>query len=103
MQATERLYLTENRKQLVREGDSRGAFLYAAPGDEIPDSAVEMFGLVDGTLPQGKSKAKEAAPAEDKEAAPAEDKEAAPAEDREAAPAEDKAGASVPAKTRRRR
>jgi hypothetical protein len=50
MIAAERLYLTAERDALVREGDPDGAFLYAAPGDEIPDSAVERFGLVDGRL-----------------------------------------------------
>ena len=38
--------------ELVAEGDPRAAFLYAAVGDEIPQSAVEKFGLVDGKLPE---------------------------------------------------
>ena len=50
MQAKERLYLTKDGKGLVAEGDPKGASLYAAPGDEIPESAVKMFGLVDGGL-----------------------------------------------------
>lgn len=50
MYAKERLYLTADQSKLVREGDGEGATLYAAPGDEIPDSAVARFGLVDGTI-----------------------------------------------------
>ncbi|MBW8638990.1 hypothetical protein K1W69_17470 [Hoeflea sp. WL0058] len=50
MQAAERLYITADKKRLVAEGDPAGAFLYAAPGDEIPDSAVDKFGLVDGKV-----------------------------------------------------
>lgn len=51
MLAQERLYLTEKRDRVVREGDARSAFLYAVPGDEIPQSAADKFGLVDGRLP----------------------------------------------------
>ena len=50
MHAKERLYITADKMRLVAEGDPAGAFLYAAPGDTIPDSAVEMFGLIDGGL-----------------------------------------------------
>ncbi len=70
MIAAERLYLTADRQRVVREGDTEAAFLYAAPGDEIPDSAVEMFGLVDGTIAGGK----EAAASADKEAGPGRNK-----------------------------
>jgi predicted flap endonuclease-1-like 5' DNA nuclease len=54
--AQERLYLTADKSRLVRDGDKAAAFLYAAPGDEIPDSAVQRFGLVGGRLPDGKGK-----------------------------------------------
>lgn len=114
MKATERLYLTGDAKALVREGDPRGASLYAAPGDEIPESAVAMFGLVDGTVKPSKAAgggtkpagtkpagrkpagrkpakaAKEAKVSESKEAPPAADKEAAPVENKEAVPVENK-------------
>lgn len=63
MEAKERLYLTEDREKLVKEGDSKGAFLYAAPGDEIPDDVAGRFGLVDGVLPE---KGKKAASAKEK-------------------------------------
>lgn len=51
MKARERLYLTSGRDQLVRQGDPLAAFLYAGEGDEIPETAAERFGLVDGRLP----------------------------------------------------
>lgn len=77
MQAKERLYLTADKKRLVAEGDKRAATLYAVPGDFIPDSAVALFGLVDGAL-KGSSAGggKEKAPAPNKEKAPGEDKSA---------------------------
>lgn len=50
MRAKTRLYLTADRAALVREGDPRAASLYAAIGDEIPDSAAARFGLVDGMI-----------------------------------------------------
>ena len=52
MKCTERLYLSKDSKKLVRAGDKRAATLYAVPGDEIPPSAAELFGLVDGALPK---------------------------------------------------
>src|SRR4051812_26203802 len=50
MQARERLYLTADKDRVVRDGDPKAAFLYAAQGDEIPATAAERFGLVDGRL-----------------------------------------------------
>ncbi|WP_034157919.1 hypothetical protein [Sphingomonas sp. ERG5] len=50
MKAKTRLYLTADRLALVLEGDTRAATLYATPGDDIPDSAAERYGLVDGAL-----------------------------------------------------
>lgn len=55
MHAKERLYLTAGRDRLVREGDKAAAFLYAAKGDEIPDSAAARFGLKDGRLGKASS------------------------------------------------
>lgn len=52
MIAKARLFLTADSKALVAEGDPKGATLYCAPGDEIPESAAKMFGLVDGDLPK---------------------------------------------------
>ncbi|QXN68004.1 hypothetical protein [Microcystis phage Mwe-Yong1] len=46
--ACERLYLTADRTRVVPHGSPEAAFLYASEGDEIPASAAEKFGLVDG-------------------------------------------------------
>ncbi len=54
MKCTQRLYLTKDRKAVVADGDKRAATLYAVPGDEIPESAVKLFGLVDGGLKASK-------------------------------------------------
>ena len=56
MHAKERLYLTADKSRVVRHGDPRAAFLYASVGDEIPQSAADKFGLVDGELPRAKVK-----------------------------------------------
>lgn len=76
MIAAQKLFLTADKAELVPEGDARARFLYAVPGDEIPASAAEKFGLVDGKLPAKKAKAetKPAKAAETKPAAPAETK-----------------------------
>lgn len=50
MFAKERLFLNAARSALLSEGHPEAATLYAAPGDEIPDSIAEAFGLVDGCL-----------------------------------------------------
>lgn len=76
MEAKERLYLTADATKLVREGDPEGATLYCAPGDEIPDEAVERFGLVDGTIAGGRRGKKEAPAGGDKEAPAGGDKAA---------------------------
>ena len=54
MKANARLYLTACATALVAAGDPRAAQLYASPGDDIPDSAAEKFGLVDGDIADGK-------------------------------------------------
>jgi len=50
MKAMERLWFTADKERLVGEGDPEAATLYAAVGDEIPESAAERFGIVDGRL-----------------------------------------------------
>lgn len=67
--AGERLYLTKDRKALVTAGDKRAGSLYASPGDEIPDSAAEQFGLVGGLTKGSAAEAKRAGAAEEKAAA----------------------------------
>ncbi|MBN9333868.1 hypothetical protein [Devosia sp.] len=60
MFARERLFLNAERNALYPDGHQLAAFLYAAVGDEIPDSAAEKFGLVDGELKKsGKPKIEE--------------------------------------------
>lgn len=49
--ARQRLFLNADKTKLVAEGDAEGAFLYVAPGDEIPEDAHDLFGLEDGALP----------------------------------------------------
>jgi hypothetical protein len=69
----ERLYQTADKAELVREGDERAAFLFASPGDEIPASAAEVYGIEDGKLAAKAAKKPKVAP-ETKPAAAAETK-----------------------------
>lgn len=82
MTAKERLYLTADRKALVREGDPAAASLYVAPGDEIPGSAVELFGLVDGTIADKKGSKGSGNKGDTKEQGPGQDKEQKPGKDK---------------------
>jgi hypothetical protein len=50
MKCTQRLYLTASAAALVGHGHPDAVALYASPGDEIPQSAADKFGLVDGHL-----------------------------------------------------
>jgi len=84
MEAKERMWLTQDRSRLVKEGHPEAAILYATPGTEIPASAVEMFGLKGGRL------AKSRAGSQDKAAEPDEDKAAEPEGDKAAEPEGDK-------------
>ena len=52
MIAKERLYLTADRKEVVKEGDPRAAFLLIAPGQYMSDSDAKRYGL----LPEGEVK-----------------------------------------------
>jgi len=72
MKATQRLYLTADRKKVVPAGHPKAATLYCVPGDEIPQSAADKLGLVDGGLKGGGSK--EDRGASNKERKPGEDK-----------------------------
>jgi len=89
MQAKERLYFTADKTELVGAGDERAAILYAAIGDEIPDSMVDKFGLVDGMLAAA---ADAAASGDDPTRAKAGAKEAKPGGDKEKKPDGDKGG-----------
>ena len=50
MTAAMRMCLTADRERLVPAGSEEAAFLYASVGDDIPESAVERFGLVHADL-----------------------------------------------------
>lgn len=108
MHAQERIYLTADKTMAVAAGDKRAAFLYATPGDEIPQSAADVLGIVDGKV-KGKAKAetqqsvptvvktgrevKAKSPAKPKAKTGASAKEMrAPAEDKEDKAGEDKGG-----------
>lgn len=94
MQAKERLFLNADKTRLVKDGDKHAAYLYAVPGDEIPESAAKKFGLVDGRL-----KGSDEAEAADALRKKAEEKAKAEAEDKKSkAEAEAKAKAEEEAK-----
>lgn len=42
----QRWYFTEDRTELVPEGDTRAAFLYLIPGEEILKSEATRLGIV---------------------------------------------------------
>ncbi len=46
--ATERLWLTGDKAELVKDGDPRAATLYASVETRIPEEAAVRFGLVKG-------------------------------------------------------
>lgn len=95
MIARQRLYLTADKSKLVPAGHKSAAFLYAAEGDQIPDSAAARFGLVDGRLKAGRA-AKEDGGGADKERKPGSDKGSKPGGEKPApspAPAEGNDGA----------
>ena len=54
MFAKTRLFHTADKSTLVHEDSEDAAFLYANTGDEIPESAAELYGLVDGDLAKAK-------------------------------------------------
>ncbi|GAA2159365.1 Lsr2 family DNA-binding protein [Glycomyces lechevalierae] len=49
------LYLTEDQKRVVEEGDPEGRWLWAAPGRQVPLSQARQLGAVpaDGDEPEG--------------------------------------------------
>lgn len=47
MVATERLYLTADRKTVVKDGDDRAAHIFAAKGQPISDVVARQYGLLD--------------------------------------------------------
>lgn len=47
MRATQRLYLTWDRKKVVPESNPDGRFLFCKPGDEVPDEEAKKYGLLE--------------------------------------------------------
>ena len=76
MKAKQRLWWNADRSKLLSEGHKDAAILYAAPGDEIPESAAKKYRLEDGYL-KGGAAAKKAAEGEDKQADKGGDKQGA--------------------------
>ena len=50
MIAKERIYLTADKKKVVREGSKRAAFLFAGVGDPITEEDARKYGLIDGRV-----------------------------------------------------
>tara|TARA_R110002124_G_scaffold256146_2_gene421790 strand:+ start:515 stop:994 length:480 start_codon:yes stop_codon:yes gene_type:complete len=88
--AKQRLYLNADKTALVEVGHAKAATLYCTPGDAIPDSAVERFGLVDGKLKKAKSGS------DQKENKPSPNKEKKGGSDKEQKPGGGKGGPSKP-------
>ncbi len=44
---TERLYLTADRKTVVKDGDDRAVHIFAAKGQQILDSVARQHGLLE--------------------------------------------------------
>ena len=60
--ADERLWLTEDKTEVVKNGDPKAATLYASVGTRIPEEAAIRFGLVkDGKEKEMKSESGEKA------------------------------------------
>lgn len=58
--ADERLYVSEDGKSLVKEGDPRAAFLFTTPGKHISKEDALKFGLIEDEAKQAKTPANKA-------------------------------------------
>lgn len=77
MKALESLWHNADKSAVFPDGHPEAAFLWAAPGDEIPDEAAERFDVVDGRAPgsaEPEPAPKEKKPGGDKEKKPEGDK-----------------------------
>ena len=70
--ASVKLWLTEDRKRVVEDGDPEMAHLFLPPGHQIPEEEAIKFGLVKPPNALGAEKA--AAPVGDKKATKPADK-----------------------------
>lgn len=64
MRVHERLYWTEDRSRIVREGDPAAVYLLAIPGDDIDDELAAANGITAEPVSKAsyQAKAMEAAP-----------------------------------------
>lgn len=78
--ATERLYLTQDGKTVVKEGDVRGRILLIGKGGQLSDEEAEKYGLLEKAVEQEEpaapveAKAQSSPPAHKAVLAPPEDK-----------------------------
>jgi hypothetical protein len=70
-----KLWLTEDKKRVVEDGDPEMAHLFLPAGHQIPEEEARKYGLIKSAKAPKAEKA--AQPAEDKKAAKPEDKKAA--------------------------
>lgn len=70
-----RLWLTEDKKKVVEEGDPSAAFLWAIPGHKVTEAAAEQFGLT-GLSREGDAEAATAKEIEEKKVTAAAEKKA---------------------------
>ncbi len=99
MIAKQRLYLNAAKSALVAAGHPDAAQLYCTPGDQIPDSAAERFGIVDGELQEGEMLEGTAVYDPRKESSPRENKEDRGGENKGGASNPDKTGDGTPNKS----
>lgn len=62
--AKERLWLADDGKTIVKDGDPRAASLLAAPGGQIPPRWVERLGITEASLAADAPAAESIPPAE---------------------------------------
>lgn len=93
---TKRLYLTADRKSLVKEGDQSAAFLFCVPGQRITPADASRYGL-DGKAP------KDEASNGKKEPNLGGQKDAGQDENKALAPAENKSAKKAKKKTRKKK
>lgn len=87
--ATEKLWLTEDRNKVVKDGDPAAAFLLVPKGGQLTDADAEKYGL---TAPKVETPVPDAGKANP---APAENKA-------NSGPAENKAGVQYPPQAKRK-
>ena len=53
----ERLWYTNDKEKVVKDGNDEAAFLFGAPNQTIPDALAKKFNIVDGLLMEEKKDA----------------------------------------------